>query len=544
VISIINLITDRWIPVRRRNGERETIEPWRITDGDGSDNPIVSIASPRPDFDGALVQFLVGICQTVLTPEDDEEWENLLLNPPSEDDLRAKFEPIVPAFNLGGDGPRFMQDVDIEDGADWSVDNLLIGMPEKTKISDNTDWFVKRGTVQGLCPKCAAMALFTLQTNAPGGGRGHMTSLRGGGPMTSIILGPTLWQTVWANVIDQDNRDDDGSPVIARDSHRFPWMGDVRTSEAGTPTTPRDAHPDQAFWAMPRRIFLDFDNAPTGSCDLCGAEDEHRIIRFRTKPYGIKYAGWVHPLSPYYRKDKSSTDLLPLHLQPDGITYQNWLGTVINDKEKGAKISQNVALFPGRTPPGKARQIYSGHSGRPRLWLFGYDMNNKKPRCYYQGTMPIITAGDEWAASFEELAAGMVRSAGEAANNVRWCVKIALFDRPSDVKGDLSVITARFYQATEEAFYRGLEDTASALSNGGETSGIRKRWLATLNDTSKRLFDEYSQIDFIDAIDAQRAVKARRLLTNPFSKANRAIRGHLGIADEKKARPDMRQRHD
>jgi hypothetical protein len=29
-------------------------------------------------------------------------------------------------------------------------------------------------------------------------------------------------------------------------------------------------------------------------------------------------------------------------------------------------------------------------------------------------------------------------------------VKVALFDKPSDVKGDLSVITARFYQATEE----------------------------------------------------------------------------------------------
>ncbi len=534
MIFIINLITDRWIPVRRRNGERGTIAPWQITDGHEGDNPIGTIAAPRPDFDGALVQFLVGICQTVLTPEDDEEWEELLLSPPSGDELRAKLEPVAPAFNLGGDGPRFMQDLDVEDGKDWTIDNLLIGMPEETKISKNTDWFVKRGTVQGLCPKCATMALFTLQTNAPKGGRGHMTSIRGGGPMTSIILGPTLWQTVWANVINQEHRDCDGGPATAGDSRRFPWMGPLRAGRTERPRTPQDAHPDQAFWAMPRRILLNFESALPGTCDLCGAEDDHRIIRFRTKPNGVKYAGWVHPLSPYYRKDKSSTDLLPLHLQPDGITYQNWLGAVINDKEKGTKISQNVALFPSRTPPGKARQIYSGHGGRPRLWLFGYDMVDKTPRCYYQGTMPIITAGEEYAASFEDLAAGMVRAAGEAANNVRWCVKVALFDKPSDVKGDLSVITARFYQATEEAFYRGLEDAASALSNGGETSGIRRQWLETLNDTGKQLFDEYSQIDFIDAIDARRAVNARRLLTNPFSKANRAIRGHLGIPDEKK----------
>lgn len=352
--------------------------------------------------------------------------------------------------------------------------------------------------------------------------------------MTSIILGPTLWQTVWANVVDQENRDCGESPATAGDSRRFPWMGALRTSETGTQTTPKDAHPDQAFWAMPRRFLLDFENARPGTCDLCGAETDRRVTHYRTKPYGVKYAGWVHPLSPYYRKDKSSTDLLPLHPQPDGITYQNWLGAVINDKTKGTRISQNVTLFPGRTPPGQIRQIYSGHGGRPRLWLFGYDMDNKKPRCYYQGTMPIIAAGEEWAASFEDLAAGMVRSASEAANNVRWCVKVALFDKPSDVKGDLSVITARFYQATEKPFFQGLENAASAFNNGGDTAEIRKQWLKVLSDTGKRLFDEYSQIDFIDAIDARRAVNARRLLTNPFSKANKAIREHLGIPDPKK----------
>lgn len=530
----MNVLLDRWIPIRRRNGDRVTIAPWQITDGHGGDNPIVTIATPRPDFDGAMMQFFVGICQTALTPEDDEEWRELLLEPPDPDEMKARLEPVAPAFNLDGDGPRFMQDIGIEGGSDWGIDNLLIGMPEETKISDNTDWFIKRGTVQGLCPECAAMALFTLQTNAPAGGRGHMTSLRGGGPMTTIILGPTLWQTVWVNVIDREHRDDDGSPARADDSRRFPWMGDLRTSETGTQTTPEDAHQDQAFWAMPRRFLLDFENALPGTCDICGAETDRRITRVRTKPYGIQYAGWVHPLSPYYRKDKSSTDLLPLHPQPGGITYLNWLGTVVNDKATGAKISRNVGLYPGRTPPGAVRQIYAGHGGRPRLWLFGYDMTNKKARCYYQGTMPIITAEEEWAASFEDLAAGMVRAATDAANNVRWCVKIALFDKPADVKGDLSVITARFYQATEEPFFQILEGAASTLSNGGDTAEIRKRWFTTLTDTGKQLFDEYSQIDFIEAIDAQRAVKARKLLTSPFSKANKAIRGHLGIPDEKK----------
>ncbi len=458
----------------------------------------------------------------------------MLLKPPDPDTVRDALAPIAPAFNLDGNGPRFMQDADAGDGKESTIDNLLIGMPEETKISDNTDWFVKRGTVKGLCPYCAGAALFTLQTNAPAGGRGHMTSLRGGGPLTSVILGPTLWQTVWGNIINREEWDDDETPVTADDVRRFPWMGAIRISDEGVQTTPGDAHPDQAFWGIPRRIFLDFEDARPGTCDLCGEENQQIITHLRTKPYGVKYAGWIHPLSPYYRKDKSAVELLPLHLQQDGITYQNWLGTVINDKTKGTQISRNVTLFSGRTPPGKVRQIYSGHGGRPRLWLFGYDMDNKKPRCYYQGTMPIITTGEDWAATFEDLAAGMVRAASEAANNVRWCVKVALFDNPSDVKGDLSVITARFYQATEEPFFQGLEKAAAALTDGGDTAAIRQQWHETLTTTGKRLFDEYSQIDHIDAIDAERAVRARRLLTSPFSRANKAIRGHLGLPDPTK----------
>jgi hypothetical protein len=61
-------------------------------------------------------------------------------------------------------------------------------------------------------------------------------------------------------------------------------------------------------------------------------------------------------------------------------------------------------------------------------------------------------------------------------------------------------------------------------------------WLETLRNVSTQLFDEYSQIDSIDAINAQRAVNARRLLLNPYSKSNRAIREHLGIPDPKKAK--------
>ncbi|QYZ80138.1 type I-E CRISPR-associated protein Cse1/CasA [Methanofollis formosanus] len=532
LIPSLNLIEDPWIPVIRQDGSQDMITPWQITSQHGT-NPIRSVASPRPDFNGALVQFLIGLCQTALPPENQRDWRKCLTVPPSPDELKVAFSPLAGAFVIGGDGPQFMQERGIEDKKIWQIDSLLIGMPEKEKIKDNTDWFQKRGTVDGLCPRCAALALFTLQTNAPGGGRGHMTSVRGGGPMTTLVLGETLWQTVWANVVDMENYShpvDD--PPAADDARLFPWMGEVRTSAGGEMTTPEDVHPCQVFWGLPRRILLDLEGASSGTCDLCGAETDRCITTFWTKPYGVKYAGWVHPLSPYYRNGKNSTELLPVHPQPGGITYQSWLGVVIDDRDEGKHISKVTTLIKERAEKSSVQELIGR---KPSIWAYGYDMDNKKPRCWYEGTLPLLTIDDAWKEEFEETASGMIRAASEMAKNVQWCVKVALYDNPADVKGDLSVINARFLQATEGRFYDGLDTVARALAAGEDTLGVRWEWLKDLQTEAKTLFGEYSQIDSIDEINAQRAVKAWGLLNSPASKSNKKVWKALSLPDQKKS---------
>ena len=63
----MNLITDAWIPVRRRESqERVFIRPYEMVDH-LDDDPFLDIDAARPDFNGALIQFLIGIIQTVLT---------------------------------------------------------------------------------------------------------------------------------------------------------------------------------------------------------------------------------------------------------------------------------------------------------------------------------------------------------------------------------------------------------------------------------------------------------------------------------------------
>ncbi|MGG2362666.1 type I-E CRISPR-associated protein Cse1/CasA, partial [Salmonella enterica] len=82
---------------------------------------------------------------------------------------------------------------------------LLIESPGANTLKKNLDHFVRRGRVEVLAPAAAAMALFTLQTFAPSGGAGHRTSLRGGGPLTTLVrpgtvagLSDALWPLLWA----------------------------------------------------------------------------------------------------------------------------------------------------------------------------------------------------------------------------------------------------------------------------------------------------------------------------------------------------------
>jgi hypothetical protein len=242
--SMYNLLHEQWIPVKRKTGEKpEYISPSQVTDGLAT-NPIIALAAPRPDFNGALIQFLIGLVQTACPPMDVSEWQKKFRSPPSSEELKAAFERYADAFNLDGDGPRFMQDLDLiaTVGEQNKIDHLLMEMPGDHTLDKNTDHFLKRDTVRIVCLSCCAMALFTLQTNAPIGGRGHRTSVRGGGPLTTLIMGRTLWETIWINVIIHDSFSHFGNVKKTDGSDMFPWLGHTRTSGKNETTTPQNQY--------------------------------------------------------------------------------------------------------------------------------------------------------------------------------------------------------------------------------------------------------------------------------------------------------------
>ena len=253
----MNLIKDQWIPVRRADNTISKIAPWELGE---SENPVIDIVAPRPDFRGALYQFLIGLVQTTYAPSDDDEWEDKWNNIPSCDELRAVFETVAVAFELvNNNGPAFMQDMQLPEGSEVSsIRSLLIDAPGENSLKKNIDHFVKRDFAKGLCNDCTAMALFTLQVNAPAGGQGNRTGLRGGGPLTTLALHEKddvmLWQNIWLNILSINEHFGE----VAKDTKPeiFPWMGPTITSENDKKVYPDDVNLLQMYWWMPRRIRL------------------------------------------------------------------------------------------------------------------------------------------------------------------------------------------------------------------------------------------------------------------------------------------------
>ena len=297
--TAFNLIEQRWLPARRRSGVIEHIAPCQVTEGIAED-PFVGFAWPRPDFNAAAHEFMIGLLSSTAAPADEDVWINNWENPPAPDTLKTGFEQVEDAFNLDGPKTRFLQDIDpLEDAKSNAVGVLLIETPGEKTVKNNTDLFARRGAVSILSRPAVAMALFTLQCYAPSGGSGNRTSVRGGGPMTTLVVaeharyGDTLWGRLWPNVENKERinarrtdakRDDDQKKI-------FPWLGPTRTSnekEGGSPTGPGDMHPLQVYWGMPRRIRLEFEEGEGRLCDITEAQDSIVVTRYRAKNLGVK----------------------------------------------------------------------------------------------------------------------------------------------------------------------------------------------------------------------------------------------------------------
>lgn len=526
----MNLLTASWLPFRYRGGRIEYRPPSALADRD-----VLDLALPRADFQGAAWQFLIALLQTSMTPEDTDAWLDHYQTPPSVTELDELLAPFASAFELDGDGPRFMQDLDpLDDVKEASVAGLLIDSPGANGIKNNTDFFVKRGRVETVCPECAALALFTMQINAPAGGAGIRVGLRGGGPLTTLILpedeSKSLWARLWPNVMPAEAVGQRGQTWRAPrvdDSDLFFWMAETRISDKkGKEVLPEQVHPLHAFWSMPRRYRLLFDDTP-GTCDLCGCEAARPVRRLRAKKQGANYDGpWRHPLTPYRKLNPKKNDELPLSSkgQPGGLGYRHWPGLVLEDEAVSGALPARVVthhlhkyhMVAAARDDGEA---FEALFKRTRLWVFGYDMDNMKPRGWYSVEMPLVGVPDAYQETLRGWAKCFVDLASEITWTLRNQLKRAWFKRPEDAKGDMSQIDAQFFEATQLAFFSALREMGEVLRKEMETPELspetHRQWYLALKHEALVLFDDQAISGPLEGMKMQqleRITSARRYL--------------------------------
>jgi CRISPR system Cascade subunit CasA len=462
----LNLILDAWIPVVDAAGWRRVVAPWEITDPS-----VLRPDWPRADLNVACLEMLIGLVFMADPPQDLDDWEDR--EAPDPDRLKGRLACFAPAFNLVGEGPLFLQDLEPLEGPPNSPDMLFIDSAGANTSKNNADLMVHRDRYAALDLPLAAMALYAFQAFAPAGGAGNRTSMRGGGPLVTLVDPQEgLWPMVWANV-------PFGAPSAMTG---LPWMRPTRVSDTHTDTFPPEGHAIsvEAFFGMPRRLRL--------------VTAEGRVTGVIQKPYGTKYARWRHPLSPYYRV-KSGEEALPSHPKAGSFGYRHWLGILARSTD--SNLAHRAVSVDG----------WEARSGKPvQVIVAGWAMDNMKARDFIYSVQPYVDLPPDRHLTL----IGLIEAADKAAVALRSNLTQVLAggeSREAEREG--------FYRDTETAFLQRLAD----LKSGVAPPEVCATWLTNLRAEALRRFDVLALpgLDQRDTSDIAQIVAARRNLTGTFA---------------------------
>ena len=497
--TTFNLTTEPWLPVRRRSGAHDMITPAQINEGE---DPIVDFAWPRPDFNAASYEWYIALLTTACAPHDESAWDAWWEAPPREDVLSAQFTGIAYAFNLDGDGARFAQDLDpLENGKTELIETVLVDGPREQTEKFNAELFRPDTPIETFGPGAAAIALYTLQTTAPMGGGGHRTSLRGGGPLSTLIAaahptrGDTLWGRIWPNV---ETKIQIEARAHAAGAHQceqnpFPWTRATRVSrgEGSTTTAANEVHPLELYWAMPRRIRLCFSKGASAHahCGLTATATEQIVRTMRTLPGGTNYVteSFRHPLTPYRRTSETTTR--PVLARSGLNTYRLWPIGITTGSAKEYIAAQAVRTWrEGRAPQGT----------RTRCAFYGYEVRNMQVVDWIEGEIPIEHHNDTIEPWIEALAERTCAAADRIARWLREAMAQAHPGAKATKPGELTPISETFFNETGNTFYRELSRCAQRIESVGNApvcvGESAQAWLKFAAENARELFDEAAPI--------------------------------------------------
>jgi CRISPR system Cascade subunit CasA len=536
----MNLINDQWIPVIRQNGQADVVAPWQIAE---ADNPIMEINAPRPDFQGALYQFLIGLLQTCFAPEDEEQWLDYWRQMPELEELKECFNKVAFAFELENpDGPAFMQEHpetknhqdDFTKAELLPIEDLIGGALSDNTRKGNKDLFVKSGEIKFISPYWAAIGLFNMQITGVLAWGKHRVGLRGNAPLTTLILPyqttqSLLWQKLWLNIITSEDIDlIPGDLRKNKPSDIFPWLAKTRISPNKEPTSPSDANPLQHYWPIPRRIKLKIQ-ITNGICDLTGEKIDKGVGFYQRVHDGVYYTnGWVHPLTPYTRAAKDQFPK-PVDGSVAGEGFRQWIA--LNYDEYSDEENKKMRW-------GRALNVKHFHDEKPninintKLWCFGYDATNANVRCWYESLMPTFDLPASDVDALKSHVSDIQQIAYQLVDELNNALIRAWFRPQTDSNGKKSWSHIKnsinktghlsAYKSIDNDYWSQLEPVFSLilkeLINYGQSSGkpfhIYSDWLKQIQTYCLKYFDKHALTETIEETDMRRVIDARNYLLN------------------------------
>jgi len=287
----MNLLKDNWIPVRDGADLRQISYKEMLC----TEQPKLQVALPRDDLEMACIQMLAAMTQVIFMPTGKKELRERSIKPVSEQEYDRKVEKYIEWFDLDHEKWPFMQIRGVE--GEWtSIQKLMIGMPEITSKSASAHAFFNEPTeIRAVSAGITAIAMFNQAANSPSFGGGFKGSLRGAGPISTIVLGTNMRNSVWANVLSEN-----------KVKELIPWYDTTNDNDKPVwvvPIPKSDIQPYSIgllrglFW-QPVHIELEKANEPF-SCDLLGGVEQECYIGFKKKRFVYEIKGvWPHPYSP------------------------------------------------------------------------------------------------------------------------------------------------------------------------------------------------------------------------------------------------------
>lgn len=460
----MNLLEDTWIPVRAEGGTGPfrllTYRELLCEPGDWQ------VSLVRDDLELACVQLLVCMTQVMFLPEDDPALRLRLAEPLSREAFDAGAAHCRDWFDLNHPTQPFMQSRGVKAAEDTPIQKLLVGLPE----GNNHAFFNEVGEVRLLSGSVAAIALFNQASNSPSFGGGFKASLRGGAPITTLVAGKDLRETVWRNVL-----------TLPRVQERLPgWTRDFGRDQPTwvKPIGERETiHWNDIglarglFW-QPARVEL-VGSKVLAPCDLLGSEPGPAYAGFRKEKFSFTVKGlWPHPHGAMVAGIKKGT--LEWKFAAFTSTAPAW--TLLSEFVVPRKIAAPDAKE-GCVPAGPVSQADMLDKGNLQLLVGGYRTNQAS---VIERRHELISLAHGWNDDKRRLQ-GLVEIGKAAKTALRNKLYFAVQgNKDKSAKG----IGVNIHETAEKLFYARTESLIHETFSNASTF---KEWRAAKADFAEQL---------------------------------------------------------